>query len=231
MHFMGFSDKWISWINGCLCSATALIMVNRSPTREYQINCDLRQGDPLSPFLFIIAMEGLHVSIEDAISAGLYTGITVNTLTLSHFFFADDALFIGEWSRANIKNMISILDCFHRVSRLKINFHKSNLVGIGIPFEEFSKRLSKWKASLLSIGSGTTLLTSVLGAIGDSSLKTQFPRIYRLALNQDCMVRDCWNNGWDLCWSRPILRGTILHQLSVLSSTLDTVSLSDSEDI
>ncbi|GJS13573.1 RNA-directed DNA polymerase, eukaryota [Tanacetum coccineum] len=67
--------------------------------------------------------------------------------------------------------------------------------------------------------------------IGDSSLKTQFPCIYRPALNQDCMVRDCWNNGWDLRWSRPILRGTILHQLSVLSSTLDIVSLSDSEDI
>ncbi|GKA66196.1 RNA-directed DNA polymerase, eukaryota, reverse transcriptase zinc-binding domain protein [Tanacetum coccineum] len=206
MHFMGFSEKWISWIKGCLFSATASILINGSPTCEYQINRGLRQGDPLSPFLFIIAMEGLHVAVEDAISAGLYRGITVNTLTLSHFFFADDALFIGEWSRANIKNMASILDCFHRVSGLKINFHKSNLVGIGVPFEEvnlfsqatgcnaihssfmylglpvdcnmantkswdpildkFSKRLSKWKASLLSIGGRTTLLSSVLGAIG-----------------------------------------------------------------
>ncbi|GJZ73517.1 RNA-directed DNA polymerase, eukaryota [Tanacetum coccineum] len=196
----------ISWIKGCLFSATTSILINGSPTCEYQINRGLRQGDPLSPFLFIIAMEGLHVAVEDAISGGLYRGITVNTLTLSHFFFADDALFIGEWSRANIKNMISILDCFHRVSGLKINFHKSNLVGIGVPFEEvnlfsqaigcnaihssfmylglpvdcnmantkswdpildkFSKRLSKWKASLFSIGGRTTLLSSVLGAIG-----------------------------------------------------------------
>nr|GEV56720.1 RNA-directed DNA polymerase, eukaryota [Tanacetum cinerariifolium] len=246
MHFMGFSDKWISWINGCLSHATASILVNGSPTREYHINRGLRQGDPLSPFLFIIAMEGLHVAVEDAISAGLYRGIKINTLTLSHFFFADDALFIGEWPRDNIRNMTTILEYFHIVFGLKINFHKSNLVGIGIPFEEvkilsqitgchashssftylglpvgcnmavtkswdpliykFSKHLSTWKASLLSIGGMTILLTSVLGTIGDSSLKTKFSRIYRLASNQDCVVRDCWNNGWVFSWSRPILR-------------------------
>nr|GEU76535.1 RNA-directed DNA polymerase, eukaryota [Tanacetum cinerariifolium] len=136
MHLMGFSDKWISWINGCLSHATASILVNGSPTREYHINHGIRQGDPLSPFLFIIAIEGLHVAVEDAISAGLYRGIKINTLTLSYFFFADDALFIGEWSRDNIRNMTTILECFHRVSGLKINFHKSNLVGIRIPFEE-----------------------------------------------------------------------------------------------
>lgn len=96
MNFMGFSEKWISWIKGCLFSATASILVNGSPTCEYHINRGLRQGDPLSPFLFIIAMEGLHVAVEDAISAGLYRGITVNTLTLSHLFFADDALFLGD---------------------------------------------------------------------------------------------------------------------------------------
>nr|GFA79385.1 cysteine-rich receptor-like protein kinase [Tanacetum cinerariifolium] len=92
--FMGFSEKWITWIKGCLYSATSLVLVNGSPTREFHINRGLRQGDPLSPFLFIIAMEGLHVAVEDDISTGLYRGLTVNTLTLSHFFFADDALFI-----------------------------------------------------------------------------------------------------------------------------------------
>nr|GEY05385.1 RNA-directed DNA polymerase, eukaryota [Tanacetum cinerariifolium] len=129
-------EKWISWIQGCLTSASASILVNGSPNREYRINCGLRQGDPLSLFLFIIAMEGLHVAVEDAISASLYRGITVNNMMLSHLFFADDALFIGEWSRSNINNMVSILDSFHKVSGLKINLHKSSLFGIGVPFEE-----------------------------------------------------------------------------------------------
>ncbi|GJX30763.1 beta-glucosidase BoGH3B-like protein [Tanacetum coccineum] len=128
MKFMGFHGSWISWIRGCLNHATSSVLVNGSPTNEFHLSRGLRQGDPLSPFLFIIAMEGLHVAIEDAIAAGLYRGITMHTLSLSHFFFADDALFVGEWSRENIRNLSIILECFHRVSGLKINFHKSNLV-------------------------------------------------------------------------------------------------------
>ncbi|GJS12101.1 RNA-directed DNA polymerase, eukaryota, reverse transcriptase zinc-binding domain protein, partial [Tanacetum coccineum] len=190
----------------CLHSASASILINGSPTCEFNILRGLRQGDPLSPFLFIIAMEGLHVAMEDAMAAGLYNGCKINTVNLSHLFFADDALFIGAWSRSNIVSLTSILDCFHLVSGLKINYHKSNLFGVGVPFDEvismalitgcnalsppfnylglpidcnmalvkswdpiigkFSKRLTKWKASLLSIGGRTTLISSVLGALG-----------------------------------------------------------------
>nr|GEX39170.1 RNA-directed DNA polymerase, eukaryota, reverse transcriptase zinc-binding domain protein [Tanacetum cinerariifolium] len=98
MQFMGFSEKWMKWILGCLYSATSSVLINGSPTREFNIKRSLRQGDPLSPFLFIITMEGLHVVVEYAMAAGLYRGFKVNTLRLSHLFFADDALFLGEWS-------------------------------------------------------------------------------------------------------------------------------------
>ncbi|GJQ95360.1 RNA-directed DNA polymerase, eukaryota [Tanacetum coccineum] len=270
MRFMGFSVKWIKWILGCLLSATSLILINRSPKREFNIHRGLRQGDPLSLFLFIIAMEGLHVAVEDAMAAGLYRGFKFNTLNHSHFFFADDALFIGDWSRANIKSLASILECFHRVSGLKINFHKSNLFGVGVRFEEvelfasitgcntlespfsylglpidcnmalfkswdpiidkFSKRLSKWIALLLSIGGRSTLIFSVLGAIGNVSLQHQYPRLFRLALNRDCMIGDCWNNGWRLDWSRHISSGTNANQLASLYNQLSNFSLNDSED-
>nr|GFB53481.1 putative RNA-directed DNA polymerase, eukaryota, reverse transcriptase zinc-binding domain protein [Tanacetum cinerariifolium] len=138
MHFLGFSDKWINWIYGCLHSSTSSILINGSPTREFNIHRGLRQGDSLSPFLFIIAMEGLHVAMEDVMDAGLYNGFKINNTSLSHLFFADDALFIGEWSRSNIQSLVGILDCFHKVSGLKINYHKSKLFGYGVTFDEVS---------------------------------------------------------------------------------------------
>nr|GEZ22392.1 RNA-directed DNA polymerase, eukaryota [Tanacetum cinerariifolium] len=129
---------------GCLNSASTSILINGSPTREFNIERGLRQGDPLSPLLFFIAMEGLHVAMEDAMAAGLYNGFSINNLSLSHLFFADDALFIGlpiDCNMARIKSWDPIV-------------------------EKFSKRLSNWRASILSIGGRATLTTSVLGALG-----------------------------------------------------------------
>ena len=206
MVFMGFGCRWRGWIRGCLNSAKASVLINGSPSAEFSLHRGLRQGDPLSPFLFILVMEALHVAVEDAINVGLYRGVQVRSLHISHLLFADDVLFLGEWSRSNIIGIVSLLQFFHSVSGLKINLHKSILYGIGVnngeisnfasftgctpqhlPFtylgipvgsnmsrikewnpiiDKFKKRLSKWKANMLSIGGRSTLITSVLGSLG-----------------------------------------------------------------
>ncbi|GKA62579.1 RNA-directed DNA polymerase, eukaryota [Tanacetum coccineum] len=142
MGFMGFDCHWRGWIRGCLNSAKASILINGSPSFEFSLHRGLRQGDPLSPFLFILVMEALHVAVEDAINVGLYRGVQVRSLHISHLLFADDVLFLGEWSRSNIIRLISLLQCFHDVSGLKINFHKSNLYGIGVNNHEISNLAS-----------------------------------------------------------------------------------------
>ena len=50
---IGFGSKWRGWITGCLENSTASVLVNGSPTREFEICRGLRQGDPLSPFLYL----------------------------------------------------------------------------------------------------------------------------------------------------------------------------------
>ncbi|GKD63881.1 RNA-directed DNA polymerase, eukaryota, reverse transcriptase zinc-binding domain protein, partial [Tanacetum coccineum] len=116
----------------------ASILVNGSPTAEFNLQRGLRQGDPLSPFLFILVMEGLHVAIEDAINAGVFYGAKLHSLHVSHLFFADDVLLLGKWSSVNISNLVNLIYCFYKVSGLKLNLHKSNLFGVGVDPSEVS---------------------------------------------------------------------------------------------
>ncbi|GKB53733.1 RNA-directed DNA polymerase, eukaryota, partial [Tanacetum coccineum] len=127
MGKMGFGAKWRSWISGCLHKARSSILVNGSPTNEFELFKGLRQGDPLSPFLFILVMEGLHSLTCKAEELGLFKGVSIgcDNMNISHLMYADDVIFFGEWSWVNAQNLISMLRCFYLISGLKINIDKS----------------------------------------------------------------------------------------------------------
>ncbi|GKA18638.1 RNA-directed DNA polymerase, eukaryota [Tanacetum coccineum] len=129
----GFGERWCHWIQGCLASSRGSILVNGSPTSEFQFYKGLKQGDPLSPLLFLLVMESLHLSVQRVVDAGLFLGITIcPSIHLSHLFYADDAVFLGQWSEGNINVIVKVLDCFYRASGLHINMNKSKLIGISV---------------------------------------------------------------------------------------------------
>ena len=91
----GFRDKWRGWIQSCLNSRGSVI-VNGSPTSEFQFHRGLKQGDPLSPFLFLLIMESLHISVQRVVDANMFRGISIGTsIQLSHFFYAGEAVYMG----------------------------------------------------------------------------------------------------------------------------------------
>ena len=112
---MGFPQVWRSWINGILKSARSSVLVNGSPTFEFQFGKEMRQGDPISPFLSLIVMEAFSCMLSKAQEEGLIKGIQTpnGSPTLSHFLFADDAIIIVEWSDSCIENLVRILRCFY----------------------------------------------------------------------------------------------------------------------
>nr|GEV85334.1 RNA-directed DNA polymerase, eukaryota, reverse transcriptase zinc-binding domain protein [Tanacetum cinerariifolium] len=72
--------------------------------------------------------------LKRMILSGIFIGIKIDSLTtLSHLFYADDAVFIGEWSRGNLTGIMHTLRCFSLLSGLSINLKKSQLLGVGIP--------------------------------------------------------------------------------------------------
>ncbi|GJX71178.1 RNA-directed DNA polymerase, eukaryota [Tanacetum coccineum] len=101
----GFGTWWRDWIQSCLKSSRGSILINGNPTSEFQFYKGLKHGDPLSPFLFIL---------------------------ISHFFYADDVVFVSQWCDSNLSTIIRVLECFFLASGLRINLHKSKLIGIAV---------------------------------------------------------------------------------------------------
>nr|GFA05607.1 RNA-directed DNA polymerase, eukaryota [Tanacetum cinerariifolium] len=107
--------------------AKASVLVNGSPTIEVPFHCGLKQGDPSSPYLFILIMESLNMSFTRAIDECVFKGVHLHGSTsISHLFYADDVMFIGEWYYQH--SLLVFL-----ASGLKINIQKSQVLGVGIP--------------------------------------------------------------------------------------------------
>ncbi|GKB55422.1 putative RNA-directed DNA polymerase, eukaryota, reverse transcriptase zinc-binding domain protein [Tanacetum coccineum] len=134
----GFGEKWRNQIQACLQFARTSILVNESPTSEFSIKRGLRQGDPLSPFLFILIMEGLHIAIKDVNHLNLIKGVSVGNpgIRLSHFFYVDDVVLVTERNHRDMDNILRLFIVFFLASGLHINVQKSNVYGVGVLTEE-----------------------------------------------------------------------------------------------
>nr|GEV86775.1 RNA-directed DNA polymerase, eukaryota, reverse transcriptase zinc-binding domain protein [Tanacetum cinerariifolium] len=140
----GFGVKWRRWIQCCLHSSRGSIIINGSPTEEFQFEKGLKQGDPLSLFLFILIMKSLHLSFQRVADEGLFHGIKLHeTVKLSHMFYANDVVFVGQWSDSNITTLVHVLECFHRVSGLKINMSKCKIMVIHVNDDIISRDADK----------------------------------------------------------------------------------------
>ncbi|KAJ9547296.1 LOW QUALITY PROTEIN: hypothetical protein OSB04_019839 [Centaurea solstitialis] len=132
---MGFGDKWRAWMQGCIVRAKVSVLINGSPTKEFRLGEGVRQGDPLAPFLFILAAEGLTIAMKEAQQANILREFG-QQYEVSTFQFADDTIFVGDWSAQNAKHLLRVLKCFEVCSGLKINLNKSRLSGVSVNKDE-----------------------------------------------------------------------------------------------
>jgi exonuclease III len=133
MRRMGFVEGWRKWISACVFNSSMSVLVNGSPTSDFNVGKGLRQGDPLSPFLFLIVVEGLSGLMRKAAENNLFHGYKVSDNIMFHSLqFADDTILVGEGNWDNLWTIKTILRSFEMVSGLKVNFFKSKLYGINI---------------------------------------------------------------------------------------------------
>ncbi|XP_020420593.1 uncharacterized protein LOC18774736 [Prunus persica] len=130
----GFGDRWRSWIRGSLETANFSVMINGRPRGKFRASRGLRQGDPLSPFLFTLVMDVLSRIMEKAQDADMFHGLSpgLGMVEVSHLQFADDTIFFIEDKDEYWNNLLQILELFCFVSGMEINKSKCSLVGINL---------------------------------------------------------------------------------------------------
>ncbi|KAL2903953.1 hypothetical protein RDABS01_002663 [Bienertia sinuspersici] len=126
---MNFPAVWVGWLMECVSTVRYAILVNGSPTPEFSPTAGLRQGDPLSPYLFILCMEALSRRMEKLQRENSLRGIAVtrNSERISHLFFADDALFSFEATPESCYGVRRTLEDFCAISGEMINYKKSHI--------------------------------------------------------------------------------------------------------
>jgi hypothetical protein len=85
MAQMNFPTLWRKWISECMGTKMASVLVNGSQTDEFHLERGLRQGDPLSLFLFLIAVEGFNVLMNSLVTTNLFHGYDVGSMGEIYF--------------------------------------------------------------------------------------------------------------------------------------------------
>ena len=130
---MGLGAKCRQWINACIITPSISILFNGNPCKPFKMGRGLRQGDPMSPFLFVLMTELLNWLLMKALSLGLFKGLQVGTknATVIHLQFANDTLLFCEANEVFLHNIKRILLSFQSISGLAINYSKSGLIVLG----------------------------------------------------------------------------------------------------
>ena len=130
---MGFGDKWVGWIEWCISTATFSVLVNGSAAGFFGSSRGLRQGDPLSPYLFVLGMKALSLMVDKAAEEGyisryMFKGRDNTVKQITHLLFADDTLVFCKDTKEQMTHLCWILAWFEALSGLKINLEKSSLL-------------------------------------------------------------------------------------------------------
>ena len=137
LRALAIPESYISLISECLTTASFSVCVNGASGGFFKSTKGIRQGDPLSPYLFVLAMESLSRLLAARYESGLI-GYHPKTeqLKISHLMFADDVMLFFDGSGNSLHGISECLDDFASWSGLQMNMSKTELFTSGLDQRE-----------------------------------------------------------------------------------------------
>ena len=129
MEKLGFHEQWIDMVMACVSSVRYKIRFNSQETDMFVPSRGIRQGDPLSPYLFLICAEGLSSMLQFEEEVGSLDGVRVcrNAPSVSHLLFADDSLILMGADVLNATSLQHVLDTYCQSSGQMVSLSKSSI--------------------------------------------------------------------------------------------------------
>lgn len=142
----GFGNRWRRKVQGCLSSANFSVLINGRPRGKFKASRGLRQGNPLSPFLFTLLVDVLSRLLEKAQENNMIKGLCIGQekVEILHLQFANDTIFFLAGAEGVWKNLLELPNLFCTVSSLKINKAKCSLAGINWDCEKIKRMVDSW---------------------------------------------------------------------------------------
>ncbi|XP_070043168.1 uncharacterized protein [Nicotiana tomentosiformis] len=154
---MGFGERWIKWTKFNMSTVKYSILINRSPVGFFSPQRGLRQGDPLSPILSILAMEGLSRILDKAKQMQWISGFDVGRSNSSVIYPVNEV--------HNLEELAGILGCcIGTFPTTYMGLPKSEAIWDGVT-EKLENMLTSWQLQYISMGGRLTQINSVLDSI------------------------------------------------------------------
>lgn len=147
---LGFGPKWRQWVGMLLSLASSRILLNGIPGPRIPHARGLRQEDPLSPMLFILAIDPLHHILRCAVEAGVLQPFRHAQVTVRVFLYADDAGIFTRCFPEDLQAIHTLLRFFGDASGLRINLDKSALFPIACSEDQTAAALQAFPARRVS---------------------------------------------------------------------------------
>ncbi|XP_074296243.1 uncharacterized protein LOC141624234 [Silene latifolia] len=129
LRAMGFDRHWVGRVMECVSTVSSAVLINGTAKEVFKPERGLRQGDPLSPYLFILCAEVLSSLVRRAVESNTLRGfrIATNAPLITHLFFADDSIFFLRAGVTEAEQLSAILRKYEQASGQLVNLDKTTV--------------------------------------------------------------------------------------------------------